>query len=51
MTKPIARDPIYRGRGFDAEIIELWVLVHLGASDTIVVGRSSGAHDDEADRA
>src|SRR5256885_9150111 len=25
MTKPIARDPIYRRRGFDAEIIELCV--------------------------
>jgi transposase-like protein len=25
MTKPIARDPIYRGRVFDAEIIELCV--------------------------
>jgi transposase-like protein len=25
MTKPIARDPIYRKRGFDAEIIELCV--------------------------
>ena len=25
MTKPIARDPIYRRRGFDAEIIELRV--------------------------
>jgi len=23
MTKPIARNPIYRGRVFDAEIIEL----------------------------
>jgi transposase-like protein len=22
MTKPIARDPTYRGRAFDAEIIE-----------------------------
>ena len=25
MTKPIARDPIYRRRGFDVEIIELCV--------------------------
>jgi transposase-like protein len=25
MAKPIARDPIYRKRGFDAEIIELCV--------------------------
>jgi hypothetical protein len=25
MTKPIARDPIYRGRVFSAEIIELCV--------------------------
>jgi hypothetical protein len=25
MTKPMARDPIYRGRVFDAEIIELCV--------------------------
>jgi transposase-like protein len=25
MTKPISRDPIYRKRAFDAEIIELWV--------------------------
>jgi len=25
MTEPIARDPIYRRRGFDAEIIELCV--------------------------
>jgi len=25
MTKPVARDPIYRGRVFDAEIIELCV--------------------------
>jgi hypothetical protein len=25
MTKPIARDPIYRGRRFEAEIIELCV--------------------------
>src|SRR2546430_6770656 len=25
MTKPITRDPIYRRRGFDAEIIELCV--------------------------
>jgi transposase-like protein len=25
MTKPIARDPIYRRRSFDAEIIELCV--------------------------
>ncbi len=31
MTKPIARDPIYRGRVFDAEIIELcirWYISH-----------------------
>jgi transposase-like protein len=25
MTKPIARDPIYRKRAFDADIIELCV--------------------------
>jgi transposase-like protein len=25
MTKPIARDPMYRKRAFDADIIELWV--------------------------
>ncbi len=25
MTKPIARDPIYRKRGFNSEIIELCV--------------------------
>jgi transposase-like protein len=25
MTKPIARDPIYRQRAFDADIIELCV--------------------------
>src|SRR6202142_2896227 len=25
MTKPIVRDPIYRQRAFDADIIELWV--------------------------
>jgi hypothetical protein len=25
MTKAIARDPIYRGRGFQSEIIELCV--------------------------
>ena len=40
-----------RLEGFDiANYLDL-VLVHLGASDTIVVGRSRGAHDDEADRA
>ena len=25
MTKPIARDPIYRRRGFDSEVIEVCV--------------------------
>jgi hypothetical protein len=41
MTKPIARDPIYRRRRFEAEIIELcvrWyitVLVHWRRSDKI----------------
>jgi hypothetical protein len=29
MTKPIARDPIYRRRRFDAEIIELCVLWYI----------------------
>jgi transposase-like protein len=29
VTKPIARDPTYRGRVFDAEIIELCVRWHI----------------------
>jgi putative transposase len=29
MTKPIVRDPIYRRRRFDAEIIELCVLWYI----------------------
>ena len=37
MTKPIARDPIYRGRVFDAEIIVLcvrWYITYLSSAKT-----------------
>ena len=41
MTKPIARDPIYRGRVFDAEIIELcvrWYITYrLGYRDLVAM--------------
>ena len=35
MTKPIARDPIYRGRMFDAEIIELCVCCYITTGGVI----------------
>jgi transposase-like protein len=35
MTQPIARDPIYRGRMFDAEIIELCVRWYITYRDLV----------------
>jgi hypothetical protein len=43
MTKPIARDAIYRKRVFDADIIELGTVSFGGVSRLISVG--SAAHD------
>ena len=44
MTKPIARDPIYRGRVFDAEIIELcvrWYITYLWGANSQSSGDGS----------
>ena len=54
MTKPIARDPIYHGRRFDAEIIELcvrWYITYrLSYRDLVAMMAERGhyrvAHDD-----
>jgi hypothetical protein len=43
MTKPIARDPMYRRRSFDADIIELcvrWYITALLTLDATVLDHS-----------
>ncbi len=48
MTKPITRDPIYRGRVFDAEIIELcvrWYITYrLSHRDLVAMMAERGLH-------
>ncbi len=48
MTKPMARDPIYRGRIFDAEIIELcvrWYIAYrLSYRDPVAMMAERGLH-------
>jgi transposase-like protein len=44
MTKPIARDPMYRGRSFDADIIEVCVRWYI----TYRLSYRDLAHDDSA---
>ena len=48
MTKPIARDPIYRGRSFDAEIIELcvrwYISYRLSYRDLVAVTTGISSH-------
>jgi hypothetical protein len=39
MTKPIARDPIYRRRRFEVEIIELCVRWYITGSGALAVER------------
>jgi hypothetical protein len=56
MTRPIVRDPIYRRRRFDAEVIELcvrWYITYrLSYRDLVAMmaerGRCRLAHDDSS---
>lgn len=51
MTKPIARDPIYRRRMFDAEIIELcvrWYITYrLSYRDLVAMMAERGVTDED----
>jgi transposase-like protein len=45
MTKPIARDPMYRGRSFDADIIEVcvrWYITPLSYRDLMAMMAERG---------